>query len=123
MPLLVPYWVYGYVKQVEGGIIGDTYVEGATVSVGADSTTTDANGYYQLNIQDVATDGQSSTITATYGVNSDSDSWTVDISDAVKRMDLSWTVYAVGGNPLVKISGEGKRMSIVGKSNRLQIVR
>jgi len=114
MALLVPYYVYGTVT-VDGSNQKD-----ATVAIGAANTTTNTNGLYQLNIQDVATDGASVTVTATYSGDSKQDSFTLDISDPFKEMDLAITTTTIsvegfsiyGTNP-IKIYGT-KPLTIYG---------
>jgi len=95
MTLLVPYIVYGEVTY------DGSAQSGVTVAVDAAETTTDENGKYQLNIQTVATDGQSVTVTATYSGDSAQDSFTLDVSDLFKELDLSITASI----PPVSVSG------------------
>jgi len=109
MTLLVPYYVYGVVT------LDGSPQSGITVSVSTEETTTDDDGKYQINIQDVATDGQSVTVTATYGEDSDEDSFTLDVSDLFKELDLSITStarystegFSIYGSSPITIYGDG----------------
>jgi len=111
MTLLVPYFVYGTIT------VDSVAQASATVAVSTENTTTDANGLYQLNIQDVATDGASVTVTATYDGDSADDSFTLDISDNFKLMNLDITAteeavstegFNIYGTSPLYIYGDGK---------------
>lgn len=76
MALAIPFYVYGIVSY--GGPVPNASItcsdETSTVSA-----TTNADGKYELNIQDVATNGDTITITCSYGGNSYSSSFSLNI--------------------------------------------
>jgi len=118
MTLIVPYYIYGEVK-VDGVV-----QESATVAVSTENTTTNADGLYQLNIQDVATDGASVTVTATYSGDSDEDSFTLDISDPFKEIDFDITAseeaavdtegFSIYGDGTTTVYGGDRTLTIYG---------
>lgn len=69
-------------------------IVGATVSVGAVSTTTITGGLYQLNIQDVATDNTNVTVTGTSAGYSASSTFLLDIDDGIKLVNLALTTVS-----------------------------
>jgi len=111
MTLPVPYFVYGVIK------VDDVEQVGATVAVSTEETTTIAGGVYQVNIQDVATDGGLVTVTATYNGYSTEDSFTLDLSDPFKELDLNIITiiegFSIYGNKLLTIYGS-KPLTIYG---------
>lgn len=108
MPLPVPYFVYGYIYESDGS----TPVDGATISVsatgGSDTDISDSNGKYQIEISQISSDGDTITVSTTYGVGA-SDTFTLDLADMVKQMDLTLSTAVVGfiiyGTRLLTIYG------------------
>lgn len=105
MALAIPFITYGTITNKNGGTVA-----GATVFDSTATTTTNSVGKYQLNIQDVATDGEITTITATYDGVSRSVSFTVDLDDIGKIINFMIpydTKIGIYGNTYSRILGNG----------------
>jgi len=92
MTLPVGSWVYGYIYQ-NNGVTGQV---GATVNIvdqtngqGTATTTTITDGFYQINIQNYVDDGDTIQVSAIYGGETNSDTFTLNIVDAAKSMNLT----------------------------------
>jgi len=88
MALANDYLVWGHVSDsASAAVVGATVqVTGAAGSV---STTTIANGFYQINIKNACnTDGETVTVEGSYGVAAGSETFTLDISGAAEGVDL-----------------------------------
>ena len=83
MPIPIPFFVYGNIYDGNRAVIS-----GATVSVSTEETDTNSDGAYQLNIQDVATDGASVTVYASYTGRNARKSFTLDVGDVAKNIDI-----------------------------------
>jgi len=91
MSLLNPFPVYGVIQDSTGTPIVGAIVEARDLTsyIGTGTTTTIADGYYQIDIQYVASaDGNTIEITCTHNSESNSDSFTLDVSGGFEEVDL-----------------------------------
>ena len=98
MTLPVPYFVYGNVTDSN-----NSNIESATVYASGNSsatsgaTTTNADGNYQINLQDCSSDGDTIKVIATSGAYSKSDTFTLTLGNPPEQIDLQLPTPA-GGN-------------------------
>jgi VCBS repeat-containing protein len=93
MPLPVPYFVYGAISSNSG-----SYLSGASVIASGNSSasygtdTAGTSGQYQINLQDYCSSGDTIRVTSTYSGDSSTDTFTFQIGDLPKRLDLAITI-------------------------------
>jgi len=91
MVLPVPYPVYGYIISTSGASLSGANVSATDITnpQGTGNDTSDANGSYSINLMDYADDGDTIQVTATSGVNTDTETFTLNLSDGAYRLDLT----------------------------------
>jgi len=82
MSLAGSYWIYGYVEDESGA------VSGAIVSVSTESYTTGADGYYQINLQNVANDGDTITVSCEISGKTSSGQFVLDVGNLTNKVDF-----------------------------------
>ena len=108
MTLLDPSMVYGFVIDEQG------YVSGATVDIvsnnyqGFERVITSDVGYYQINIQDIATEGDTVKISIVRGSGGASSEFILDTSNLYERADFNfrYNVQTDVNNVSINISGQ-----------------
>jgi len=99
--LPIPYYVFGIITDSNGSSVGAGVTVTATDNTNSGSSTddTDSNGAYSINLADISTcqDGDSITISCTHNGETNSSTFTLDISSPFKNIDLQ--LYA-GGLPV-----------------------
>lgn len=100
MTLPVPYMVYGHIYNSNGTVADGAGVNAQDITAGGAfvNTTTDANGRYQLNLQTIATDGNTIRVNASRLGATNTTTFVLDISYAAKLINL--TLGAVAGTDL-----------------------
>ena len=86
MTLPIPFPIYGYIKDSNGDIIPNLSFEISGTSIV--TVQSDASGKYLYNIQDIATEGNSITLSASYLGEHISVSWIVSLTPPAKNIDI-----------------------------------
>ena len=94
MTLPVPYIVYGTITDINDNALSSADIKCSGNSSETYATdTTSATGEYSVNIQDYASDGDTVTVTVTYGAKSSSDSFVLTLGDTPsKEIDISFDI-------------------------------
>ena len=90
MTLAVPYPVYGFIYEGGSPVSGaNVHARDETDDQGVADYTTCADGKFQINLQDNATDGSTIRVFAFYDGKYKHETFTIDISEGAKRVDLT----------------------------------
>ena len=112
MPLPIPFFVYGIVKNNRGRIL-----YGASVSVDTHSTGVNNSGQFQINLQDLCDDEDTVTLIGSYRGKTSSISFQLDLDDISKNIDIiipvtSFKIVSSDTNK-VKINKSNRRFHII----------
>lgn len=93
MVLPVTYWVHGYCYDTDGSALAGVTVtiQDVTDNQGTVSTTTNASGYYQLNIQNISTNGDLIRVTFDNGVTECDELFTLDLDNLTTEVSHSYS--------------------------------
>jgi len=120
MSLEGSHWIWGYLYDSDGNVVADAavVVTSYTNPQGTQVASTDATGYYQLNIQDISNEGDLLVISFTSGTDQIDEFVVLDLDDLTHEVSAtfqnhfqfttsSFSMYL----PLPKISGAERNIT------------